>query len=235
MANETLTNIFSDIADAVRAKGVTGQMTPLQMPAKITSIPSGGTSGDPRYEVDQNGELVKKDFDVVWFSNLTKIPENGLKEGYINSNVKEVNFSSLSKIDRSGMMSCFSDCTKLKDVSFPMLTNFTDNILGSNNAFQYCFSNCTSLSSASFPELTFANGARSLANIFDGCSNLQYVYLPKLNRTSGSYTTELMFNNCSNLKLVDFHLATNIPSITSDTFANTNSEFKVIVPVALYT
>ena len=48
MANETLTSVFSDIADAIRAKGVTGQMMPTEMPTKITSIPSGG-SGDPRF------------------------------------------------------------------------------------------------------------------------------------------------------------------------------------------
>ena len=42
MANETLTSVFSDIADAIRAKGVTGQMMPTEMPTKITSIPSGG-------------------------------------------------------------------------------------------------------------------------------------------------------------------------------------------------
>lgn len=60
MANETLTNIFSDIADAVRAKGVTGQMTPLQMPAKITSIPSGGETPEAEWKdvnfIDYDGK-----------------------------------------------------------------------------------------------------------------------------------------------------------------------------------
>ena len=50
MANETLTSVFSDIADAVRAKGVTGQMTPLQMPQKIADIPSGGSGETPEAE-----------------------------------------------------------------------------------------------------------------------------------------------------------------------------------------
>ena len=65
MANETLTNIFSDIADAVRAKGVTGQMTPLQMPAKITSIPSGGGSDSKLFEADLE----------LNFAGLTTIPD----------------------------------------------------------------------------------------------------------------------------------------------------------------
>lgn len=60
MANETLTDVFSDIADAVRAKGVTGQMTPLQMPAKITSIPSGGETPEAEWKdvnfIDYDGK-----------------------------------------------------------------------------------------------------------------------------------------------------------------------------------
>ena len=60
MANETLTNIFSDIADAVRAKGVTGQMTPLQMPTKIADIPSGGETPEAEWKdvnfIDYDGK-----------------------------------------------------------------------------------------------------------------------------------------------------------------------------------
>lgn len=42
MANTILTEIFSGIADAIRAKGVTGTMTPLEMAAKISSIVTDG-------------------------------------------------------------------------------------------------------------------------------------------------------------------------------------------------
>jgi len=41
MANTTLRQAFSDIANAIRAKGVTGTMTPLEMPTKIEEISSG--------------------------------------------------------------------------------------------------------------------------------------------------------------------------------------------------
>jgi len=46
MANTTLTQTFSDIADAIRAKGVTGTMTPLEMPTKIGSIAGGGSEAE---------------------------------------------------------------------------------------------------------------------------------------------------------------------------------------------
>lgn len=38
----TLRETFGNIADAIRAKGVSGTMTPLEMPDKISSIQSGG-------------------------------------------------------------------------------------------------------------------------------------------------------------------------------------------------
>ena len=84
MANETLTDVFSDIADAIRAKGVTGQMTPLQMPTKIADIPSGG-SGDPFYEADGQGVVrPTTGINVNWFNNATSISQNGLKQAYAN-------------------------------------------------------------------------------------------------------------------------------------------------------
>lgn len=38
----TLRQTFKNIADAIRSKGISGTMTPLEMPTKIASIPSGG-------------------------------------------------------------------------------------------------------------------------------------------------------------------------------------------------
>ncbi len=84
MANETLTDVFSDIADAIRAKGLTGQMKPIEMSTKIADIPSGG-SGDPFYEVDGQGVIQKTTgVNVNWFNDATSIPQDGLKEAYPN-------------------------------------------------------------------------------------------------------------------------------------------------------
>jgi len=51
MSSTTLTQVFSDIANAIRAKGVTGTMTPLQMPTKVASISSS------KYGVPMDGLL----------------------------------------------------------------------------------------------------------------------------------------------------------------------------------
>lgn len=78
-------------------------MTPLEMPTKISEIPSGGSSGDPRYEVSQQGELTKKSFAINWFNDLTSIPANALEYAYYKSNVTSVSFPNLTSIVQYGM------------------------------------------------------------------------------------------------------------------------------------
>lgn len=62
MSNTILGNAFKDVADAIRAKGVTGTMSPLEMPAKVATIQTGkrkfGISIDDLLgDVDQQGSL----------------------------------------------------------------------------------------------------------------------------------------------------------------------------------
>ena len=62
MSDTTLRQAFGNIADAIRAKGVTGTMTPLEMPTKISSIQTDtrkyGVGIDGMFgDVDSNGVL----------------------------------------------------------------------------------------------------------------------------------------------------------------------------------
>ena len=66
MANTELTNTFSDIADAIRAKGVSGTMTPLEMAGKVEDVQAaqvryGITAQDYIGDTNQSGELVWSD------------------------------------------------------------------------------------------------------------------------------------------------------------------------------
>ena len=49
-----------------------------------------------------------------------------------------------------------------------------------------------------------------------------------------SSTLTNTFKDCTALELVDFSEATAVPSITANTFSDTNSTFKIVVPDALY-
>ena len=83
MSDKTLREALTDIADAIRAKGVTGTMSALEMPTKIASIPSGsgskygvtldGLLGD----VDANGVLQDPSTTFTFSSNdIRKITGN---------------------------------------------------------------------------------------------------------------------------------------------------------------
>lgn len=132
MANETLTSVFSDIADAIRAKGVTGQMKPTEMSTKVAAIPS-GVSGDPRFDVNQTGHMVKKEFDITWFNDLTYIENYTFERAYQSSNVTNIAFPELSGVAGYGMDNCFNGCSKLSSVSFPKLEKI------GTFGMQYCF------------------------------------------------------------------------------------------------
>ena len=118
----TLRETFSDIADAIRAKGATGTMTPLEMSSKIENLPV-GSGGDPRYEVNQQGGLVNKSFVVDWFDDLTSIPDYGLQYAYYKSGVTSVSFPNVTSVDTRGLDSAFYGCTSLTSIDLSSLTS----------------------------------------------------------------------------------------------------------------
>ena len=91
------------IKSAIEAKGVSDVGDVLaDYATKIGQI-SGGSSGDPRYEVSEQGALSKKSFAVNWFNDLTSIPNNGLEYAYYKSNVTSVSFPNLTTIGNNGL------------------------------------------------------------------------------------------------------------------------------------
>ena len=148
MANETLTDVFSDIADAIRAKGVTGQMKPTEMPTKVAAIPQSAVAGDPRFDVDANGQLSKKNTDLNWFGDVKTIDDKALQDAYRNSNVVTAEFPELEYVKFNGMSNAFQDSKQLKSVSFPKLTRID------TNGFTSCFRSCSNLSAVYMPNLS---------------------------------------------------------------------------------
>ena len=160
MANETLIDVFSDIADAVRAKGVTGQMTPLQMPAKITSIPSGGGSAAKLFEADLE----------LNFTGVTAIPNNPSRSDESGKfsywkNIKSVSFPDLTSVGSYGCYNMFSYCTSL--TAAPTLPHTTL----AEECYSGIFFGCSSLTAApALPATTLASGC--YRNMFANCTSL---------------------------------------------------------------
>ena len=188
MANETLTSVFSDIADAIREKGVTGQMTPLQMPQKIADIPSGGGSDSKLFDADLE----------LNFAGLTAIPDDNIWDGASVSgkfqnwkNIKSVSFPDIVSVGKNGCRQMFMQCSSLTTAPALPITTLAD----------YCYSNmfsgCESLTTApELPATTLAKGCYS--GMFVNCSSLTSA--PALPATTlAEYCYSYMFRGCTSL------------------------------------
>lgn len=209
MADKTLRQAFKDIADAIREKGITGTMTPLEMPEKVSEISGGGGMkyGVPidglLGDVDQNGLLGRPTETFSFTSNdIRTIGEYALQyKFYGNIGITSLSMPNLTSVDQHGMRNICSGCSNLTSVNLQSLTTII------TFGMSYAFSLCTSLTSVDLSSLSSATGTNAISYAFSGCTALQ----------------EVKFNN-----------ATAIPAISSNTFQNTNSTFKIIVPDALY-
>lgn len=108
MADTTLRQAFSNIANAIRAKGVTGTMTPLQMPTKVASISSSkyGVSGDSVLgNVNGQGELQQPTQQFQFTSSdIVVVPANMLRNKfYNNTGLVEVHLPNLTSVESYGM------------------------------------------------------------------------------------------------------------------------------------
>ena len=96
---QAVANSKAAIKAAIEAKGVSNVGNVLsQYATKIGQISGGGSSGDIRYEVNNQGQLVKKNFALNYFNDLTSIPNYGLQYAYYESNVTSVSFPNLTSI-----------------------------------------------------------------------------------------------------------------------------------------
>ena len=204
----TLRETFSDIADAIRAKGVTGTMTPLEMPTKIASIPSGGgtvygmTVQNIIGDVDQNGALVPTS-SFSFSPNDIKTVGNILYYKFqANTAITQFLLPKVTTLDTTNAMSyvCYG-ATNLTKVDLSGVTT-----INGSGALQNAFRNCTSLVEVDMSGLTTmgAMAGSSFYFTFSGCSALKRVYLTKLSTNAGLMTWSQTFAGCAALELVDF-------------------------------
>lgn len=113
MSNTVLGNAFKDVADAIRAKGVSGTMSPLEMPAKIATIQTsrrkfGISIDDLIGDVDQQGEL---QYPTTAFSvqsnDMLGIADRGLYAKFSASGITSLSLPNLQTI---GFQSLYSVC-----------------------------------------------------------------------------------------------------------------------------
>ena len=210
---QAVANSKAAIKAAIEAKGVTEVGDILsEYATKIASIPSGG-SGDPRYEVSNQGALRKKSFAIDYFDDVTSIPYNGLQYAYYGSNVTSASFPNLTSVGQYGLQYAFQGCTSLTSVDLSKVTSV------GYNGFGNMFSGCTSLRTVLLNKLSSANNSFSYA--FQNCSNLELVdfseatAVPALNNTNA-------FDNTNNYYRIVVPNALYNQWITATNWSNAN-------------
>ena len=168
--SNSLRNVFHDIAQAIRAKGVSGTMKPIEMASKIGEIQTGGGSEptNPRavfaYDKWSTSIVVPNTLvvDMMSIDNLNNLFYNC------------TSLSSLTLPDGFGRTAvnigaCFAGCKSLTSLTLP--DGFGQNAQHFVWNFVGCFQNCKKLESLHLPS-GFGRNASGLQNCFNECPSL---------------------------------------------------------------
>lgn len=202
MANNhsTLTGLFTDIADAIRAKtGGTESIVADAFPEAIGAIEAGGGTDTEAMMVFRtfSGALSNDVYSCVGshaFGDCKSLTEVALPACtsigayafYSCTALRSISFPVCASINSSA----FAGCNKIVSASFPEAIRISD----------YAFASCTSLQSVYFPKVS------SLGNYaFNSCSALVACDFPKAS-TMGSQA----FRNCTTLATVSLGNIKNI-------------------------
>lgn len=219
MANHSsLTDLFTDIASAIRAKtGDSGAIVADAFPSAITAIPSGGGNTDVEDGIItrtlsgsyENSRITFIGYYAFFSCLLTNAAFANVKviNNYAFSGCRSLTTISFPQATDIGLYAFYS-CFKLSSAFFPQATS-----VGSS-----AFARCTDLTTASFPKITYIGpyafySCSQLVNIsfpsasiignwaFYGCRSLSSANFPQA-RSIGSSA----FNNCRSLTDTSFPL-----------------------------
>lgn len=182
-----LTQLFSDIADAIRAKtGSASTIVATDFPTEIGNIPSGTTYDDLTVPSNHSTTNTYYGNGAAYIKQLPKFVVDGttaygLLKGFKGLKKVEVEFTQSSNTTCNYI---FQGCTSLTDVSF---TNSSYIQL-----LQYAFDGCSSLVTA--PAISSSNITRT-TNMFANCTSLVNVPQYDTSNIANGYLS-MMFSNC---------------------------------------
>lgn len=205
----TLRQTFSDIASAIRAKGVSGTMKPIEMASKIGQIQQGLDYGYLTFTAEeattltlnQNGEIAPhkllKSTDGVNWTKWENPSTNGISLNVGESVYLKADEDSLwrtgtgddicNKFSSTGKIKCEGD---IRSIVKPIA-------LEDYSYFSYkMFNGCAITTAPELPATTLANNCYT--SMFDWCKSLTTApALPATTLADFCYAT--MFNSCTSL------------------------------------
>lgn len=201
----TLRETFSDIADAIRDKGVTGTMTPLEMPDRIAEIQTGKTV-----------EICPEN--VGPYQYYMKFGAKGTSDAlilnttpYVDSTIETLDMSKIESIGTYGFYTAVTNSPALKTIITP---SSTVEITGTYT-FQRSFNGCSSLTGDIDMKFSGTAGNYAFARTFEG-SGISSLNLDFSRCAINSSPTQLTYEickGCENLVSVDI----NYPDFTNTT------------------
>ena len=190
----TLRQVFHDIAESIRSKGVSGTFKPIDMAALVEQIPSAPayTSATNFYESNGKASIDVPVTVFVDFTQTTSLYRCFAECAALTTPTFPAGFGQ----NAENVGQCFIRCNSLTSLTLPAgfgqaATNIAD-----------CFYNCTNLASLNLPA-GFGKAATEASRCFQGCSALITLILP-----DGFGQAATTFYNCfaSNRALTTLHL-----------------------------
>ena len=225
--NTTLSNSASNYHKFVMTGKVEVDASKLNYLLNQNGQVSGSLPNYCYYSLFDGCSSLEGAIDISWFTDGGLQSLRSLLKG---TGISSVNLSGFySSSNGYVLKELCSDCTNLTSVNLDNLTTLTG-----EQQLQLAFNGCTSLVDVSIPKLETINGNGSINYVFKGCTSLKNVNLKKLSTTGGTNPFAEGFRYCTSLEVVDMSEATAVPAIAANTFNNTNSTFKVVVPDSLY-
>ena len=185
----TLTELFEDIADAIRAKdGTSASITATDFPAKIMAIPSGGGGGG--YTKAFTGTIDYLDYNGNW------------------DDVIADSSNTFTTSDLESMQAAF-DTSQLTSIPFTFNFKTTGGLSNPTITTNSAFRAAKKLTSLDLGNQTmYWKPGQPTAQTFMGCHNLRTINAPNV----VTYGGNSMFNTCCSLRELPFRLRTGYSS-----------------------
>lgn len=195
-ATNTLTSIFTAIANAIRGKnGSSDTYTPDEMAAAIAAIPSGGGSFDASQLKSVAMESTKLAYDFTGFDTSLVTKFNSFIA--YNYNLRTLDLSMLDTSSATDMNSFLAGCRYLTsvDVSSLDVSHVTN--------MSYMFYSCAALTSLDLANFDTAS-VTNLQALFMSCTALESVNIPGIDTTHITTASNManMFRACNALRCV---------------------------------
>ena len=196
----SLNEFLTDVAESIRTKkGTTDLISPSNFDTEISSIETGGVSGE--VEVQSNGNAAN----YAWTYAVTELPKiivknqsaralNSFFQQYKGETLN-LDFSQLNQTTNN-LTSMFSNCINLKNIN-GLNTLDTSYVTTLENMF----ASCQALETIDLSTFNVSL-INNIKGIFYGCSSLKTLDLSSWNIT-GANSTYQMFYNCRSLEDLD--------------------------------